>query len=214
MRVIVAVGMAVAACAAAAQEAIVKPQLIRSAEAFSSAGLVSLMETELYSKTEVNKVESGTLNGVSYHFYYTDGSGSFAGTKGNTLGIMEPTKGNWSVRCDKDAMDDSIDCSARLGSLAILVKKDGGHYVFVGSNHYPGTNVAIRLGDSKPHIAASEVQFGAAKSEEILRLLKNGVRVSTRYQEWPNRHFTDDTVELYGFEEVYAYLQWAVNHAE
>jgi len=214
MRAIAVVGLAVVAFAATAKETVVKPQLIRSAEAFSSAGVVSLSETELHTKTEVNKVESGQLNGVSYHFYYTDGSGRFAGTKGNTLDIMEPTRGNWSVRCNKDTMDDSVDCSARLGSLAVLVKKGGGHYVFVGSDHYPGTDVAIRLGDSKPLIAAGEIQFGAARSEEILLGLKNGMKVSTRYQEWPNKYFTDEAFELYGFEEVYAYLQWAAEHAE
>jgi hypothetical protein len=206
--------IAFASLSAQAQEKVTTANIIEADAPFSSGGAVKLDEMRLLTEVRVHKVEGGSLNGVRYRFYYTDGSGTFAGAKGNSLASTERAQDNWSTSCSKDAMNDSVRCYATIRDLMVAVHKDGSHYLVVGSDHYPGSDVAIRLDKSAPLVVSSKVQYAPPQSNQILGRLKNGMTVSTRYQEWPYKGYKDSTFELYGFEEVYSYLQWAVKHID
>ncbi len=192
----------------------VVPPLIKSDLPFSQAGEVKLLELDLLDKVRVNKIEEGSVNGVRYRFFYADGSGTFAGTKGNSLAKGERKAANWSVGCDKDSMNDKVHCFAVNRDLGLFVNADGSHFLLIGSQHYPGSEVAVRFGDSQPIAADSKQQFSAEQSAELIGRLKNGETVSTRFQQWPYEQHIDKTFELYGFDEVYSYLQWAVEHID
>lgn len=198
----------------AALERVEKPNLIQSKVPFSANGKVEKQETRLSKTIEVTTTESGQLNGVSYRFWYTDGSGSFAGKKGNKLAIEERRAENWSVRCLKDAMDDSVRCAATIHDLTVSVGKSGSDYVWVGSDHYPGTDVAIRVGGGVPSVASSNGQYGPMLSKQLIEEFKQGVAVTTRFQQWPYTAYKDVTFDLYGFDEVYSYMKWAVKNIE
>ena len=195
-----------------ALEKVVKPSLIQSDQPFTPNGSVEMDEMRRHSRIDVNKIESGSINGVSYRFFYTDGSGSFSGRAGNTLKLTERIAENWSTRCIKDAMDDSVACMATLGDLTISIHKDGGRYIVIGTSHYPGTPVSIRVNGGKPDSAQSDHQFRPPISDQILASLRNGDQVSTRYQEWPYERNIDKSFQLYGYEEVMSYLEWAISH--
>ena len=203
-----AIGLVVIFEAAAAD---VAETLIVSDGPFYPSGQVSTQS--LLSKGDLHKVEEGEVNGVRYRFFYTDGSGSFAGKPGNSLTPSETMRENWRVGCNKDIMSDRVSCYAKILDLTIVITDERLRFVRVGKDHYPGSEVANRAGRYATHVASSGEQYGCSESREILSEMQNGTTVSTRYQEWPRKSFRDQSFELYGFEEVYAYIQWAVAHA-
>ncbi len=214
MRIGLTIGLVMICSSAAALERVEKKNLIQSESPFSEGGKVGKSETRLSSKIEVTKTESGKLNGVSYRFWYTDGSGSFSGKKGNTLAIEERSSDNWNVRCVKDAMDDSVRCAASIHDLTVSVGKGGDEYIWVGSEHYPGTDVAVRVGAGTPYIVSSKDQFGPSLSRKLIEEFQQGGSVTTRYQQWPYKAYKDVTFDLYGFDEVFSYMKWAVKHID
>ena len=90
------------------------------------------------------QMETGTYHGVQYRFRFTDGSGTFAGASGNTLGDWQ--KNNWKVICKKDLINDEKSCAMHIKELWILVTvkpHNNAHkqaWVEVGKNHYPGSS--------------------------------------------------------------------------
>src|SRR5690606_20051088 len=90
---------------AGAQERIVKPKLLTPERPFSEGATVSEQETRFLSEISVNTIETGSKDGVLYRVYYTDGSGTFAGSSDSKLDYSE--RDNWDVACRKDVMDDS-----------------------------------------------------------------------------------------------------------
>lgn len=200
--------------AAIAQERVIMPLLIQTNEPFSVDGVVSSSETNWGSRVEISKKEVGSIDGISYRIFYRDGSGAFAGKKGHTLAIMEDSRDNWSVRCSKDSMSDAVQCSANTRDLTVVVVKGGAAYLYVGAEHFPGSDVAIRLGSEPPVIVSSDAQFGRAASEQLISHMRDGVLVSTRYQRWPYERSVDQAFELYGFEQVMSYLKWATDIIE
>src|SRR5262245_58995995 len=88
-----------------------KPWLIPKDARFRPDGEVAVQENV--------QVETGTYHGVSYRFRFTDGSGTFAGALGNTLGDWQ--KNNWKVLCQKDPINDAKSCAMHIKELWILV---------------------------------------------------------------------------------------------
>lgn len=157
------------------------------------------------------RVEIGTINEVSYRFYYSDGSGSFEGSKGNGIDYKRDVGENWSVSCEKDPIDDSKYCVATKNGLYIFNFSKSGLYVSVGSNNYPGSEVAIRVGTNPAFFSNEKAQFNGAKGSEVLKAFTDGKQVTIRYQEWPKGYDTVRTFDLYGFNEASRYIKWAVS---
>lgn len=189
-----------------------KPTLLKTDSKFSDSGTVELVESPVLRGTEVDAVESGVLNGIHYKFYYTDGSGTFAGRQGDVGGIMEPTNSNWTVECSKDAITDRKMCRMRMRDLWIYVYPGGRATLSVGAEHFPGTTVTVRIDQTTPTTtdAKRDGDFDFQTSARILSRLKNGTTLTTRYMRWPYRTWEDHTWELYGFEEALMYIRWAV----
>ena len=158
-------------------------------------------------------IEHGAINGVKYRVYYTDGSGSFLGKKGGTLDWTEYQE-NWRVGCRKDAMSDEVSCSASVHDLHLsIVNWRGGKFLYVaiiGSNHYPGSKVAIRFDRETPILGGRINGYAFENAETIMARLAKAETVTTRYQKWPYRAPVDRTWEVYGAKEVIDYLKWAV----
>jgi len=180
-----------------------KPTLIISDKPFMQGGIVEINE---------HKTEKGVFNSVHYHFFYTDGSGSFSGTSGNTLDLMEPRTSNWSTGCKKDAITDKKMCRMSIKDLWIYVYENGETIVSIGDEHFPGSSVTIRIGGDTP-IAASSVNNGSFPmdtSAKIIGQLKSAKSLTTRYMKWPYRSWVDESWEFYGFNETFKYINWAV----
>lgn len=191
-----------------AQERVEKATLLKPRAPFTESGAIS--NTEIGS--ELHKIEDGILNGVAYRVYYTDGSGTFSGSPDGKLGGALGRQSEWSTACKKDAINDKKSCHLQREDLWVWLSQGGRVDVFIGGEHYPGTSATIRV-DSKPAIKTpsnNEGFFTTAQSKQIVQQLISGNTVVTRYIDWPYRAEKDESFDLSGFDEAYAYIQWAI----
>lgn len=206
-----------AASAASSQEKARKfnSNLIHPSRPFTSDAIVSNEELELLSTIEVNVVENGVKDGVTYRIFYSDGSGTFAGKPENHLAVVERPDANWNVGCKKDAMDDSRMCHLNRGDLWVFAYTNGRRVVSIGDDIFPGTSVAIRIDGNTAIRSASDSDgdFGPQGSKAAIAQMKSGDRVSTRYVDWPYQTNVDSEYDLYGFSQAYEYLEWALTNS-
>jgi hypothetical protein len=149
------------------------------------------------------KKESGTLNGVTYQFHYSDGSGTFTG-----LSRLE-----WKVACEKDPITDEKTCYMDHGDVRVWVDGRGRSEIYIGDKHYPGSQVVIRIDKGSPMAISSRVfngSFGYRASPAIINRIAAAKIVTTRYQEWPHTDYVDDSWEPHAFAESLSYIRWAV----
>ena len=198
---------------ASAQNA-VGPNLIESDLPFTPEGKIESVENKYRPQREFNKIESGILNGVAYRVYYSDGSGFFAGTAGNTGHQSEPLDSNWSVACKKDSMNDTKQCYMKMKDLWIFVYPKSKVSISVGHDRYPRSSVAIRIDQGKPFetLPKDEGQFSSIVSVKLIPLLGKSQTITTRFVKWPQQNWIDKSWEMYGFNETYKYISWAVEH--
>ena len=183
----------------------VEPSLFKSERLFTSDGKV---ETD-----RGHRIESGLLNDIAYRLYYVDGSGSFVGKPGNVLATSEYGS-NWETRCYKDSMDDSKSCDMKKGNfwLTVSPKSKRETDITIGVDNFPGTNVAIRIDRAKAIYSAANGNghFSNAQSLRIIEQLKKGKSFTTNYTEWPYQSIKEATWDVYGFNECFQYITWAV----
>jgi hypothetical protein len=82
--------------------------------------------------------------------------------------------------------------------------------LLVGSNTSPGSNVAIRVDDTPAFTGNEKAPFIGVNAQKVIDALKAGTRVTTRYVKWPQNTNVDASFELYGFDEAYDYVNWAL----
>lgn len=158
-------------------------------------------------------VEKGSINGVQYLIYYTDGSGRFLGKRGGSFDWTAHDE-HWRVRCKKDAMSDQVSCDADRYDLHLSItrwKPDKLLYiVIIGDNHYPRSRVAIRFDGEQPILGGRIQGYAFENGEAIMDRLAKAKKVTTRYKVWPSGVDVDSEWEVYGAKEVIDYLKWAV----
>lgn len=168
---------------------------------------------EIVTDQNGRKIERNIMaDTVKYEIYYEDGSAAFLAKKGGHLDSLEPND-RWRVRCNKDAMSDDVSCDAFLHDLAIRIRRwrNGFLYsVIIGTDHYPGSRVAIRFDDDPPILGGRSQPFAFDNPQAILERLLTAKKVTTRYRKWPREGDIDSTWEVYGAREVIEYLKWAV----
>jgi hypothetical protein len=153
------------------------------------------------------KTENGSINGVLYRTFYSDGSGSVQGLKTNTLDYVKDKYGtNWSTSCKTDEMDDSRWCALDKGDLRVGIWKDGSSFITIGNEHYPESKITIRIDKNKPISAPEKAGFTTEQSDELIAGLLSGKAVLTRYQKWPYQSNIDNLTDLYGFPEAWELL--------
>lgn len=190
----------------------VQPTLIESDAPFTPDGKIELLETKILRTAEANKIESGVLNGVHYRFYYTDGSGTFAGKPGNVGHFSEPMGTNWRTACKKDPVTDRKHCYMQLKDLYVFVYPRGGVTIGIGGERFPGSTVALRVDQLAPATASAkdDGSFSEKASARLIKQMASAKTLTTRYMKWPDKSWEDQTWELYGFNEAYKYITWAV----
>jgi len=160
------------------------------------------------------KRETGTLNGVAYTFYYSDGSGGFASIANSALERADYAINSWRVGCEKDAITDERTCHVDRGDLRVWADSRGRMEIYIGSSHYPGSPVWIRIDKAAPLAINSRTfngSFGYRASPAIISKISRAKTITTRYQKWPYTDYEDESWDNYGFKEAVAYIRWAVS---
>lgn len=189
--------------------------LIESDAPFGATSTIRLERVRDTNDKEVTiKAESGLINGVAYRFFYSDGSGSFVGKKGNQLDNPAHWDSHWQVGCDKDAMSDHATCYMRRRDLMIVLTATGKALLSIGDDHYPGSDVMIRIDNARPFVMSTRVfkgGFNFVDSGHLIKQITTAKTITTRYKKWPEGVNQDDVwAEVFGFNEALQYLKWAV----
>ncbi len=187
-----------------------QPVQIADKDKFQASGVVT---KESVSGTNYT-AESGILNGIFYTFSYESYGGLMAARPGvkdkADLFRLKPITDMWILTCKKDAIDDLKLCSMSLRDLFISVEAGGNSFISVGSKHFPGSDFAVRIETDNAIKAGSQKGFTKEQTLQILERLKTAKQVTTRYQKWPDQAYLDQTWDLYGFNESFQFINWAV----
>lgn len=200
----------------------VRPVSLSSLDLFSPNGKIE--EQKLINTSYT--LETGTINGVAYKFWHSEGSGYFSGVRnyeGNFSNITNrgdyqtdytiARKEHWEVLCKKDSISDSKSCHLKKGGLWVYAYGKGKNQISIGHDHYPRSTVAIRINDGQVFTVPSnnDGDFSVSASAKIIQQLKSANSVTTRYMEWPYQTWKDNSFDLYGFNEAFQYINWAVS---
>lgn len=119
--------------------------------------------------------------------------------KVNTIKYEDALGRSWKPYCSKDAFTGSKKCSMNYQDVQVSLI-DGKYGVYIGRNHFPRTQSAIRVDGNVP-IYGYE---GISKSPKIvIEQMKKGKTAYTRYQEWPYKYNQDGEADLTGFAESF-----------
>jgi hypothetical protein len=150
----------------------------------------------------------GTLNGVQFSQKF-DGSGWVQAT-------TEPPPyrggldGRWMISCKKDAMTSRSSCNATLDDLWLFADHTGRIKVSVGYDNFPGAQTSLRIDSRRFDTLDNDGDF--PQSAEIVRNLKDGRTLVTRYMKWPYRSHIDRERILYGAEATIQLLTWSARN--
>lgn len=187
-----------------------EPEIISGAIPLFEGGVITCHISPDYGNVRQNRryrVETGALNGIKYRIYYTDGSGTIQGDPAATLDTIKDLQlTNWSARCEIDGMDDERWCALTKKDLMIGIWKDGSTFVNVGHDHFPSSQIAIRIDKNAPFTANETSGFSGKQVSGILSSFRSGEKALTRYREWPYETNIDVTIDLYGFNEAWDVL--------
>lgn len=108
---------------------------------------------------------------------------------------------DWHITCKRDRFDGTKMCLMlkRNEDVSVMIM-NGKYHVFVGRDHYPRTQSAIKI-DNNATIYGYEGVF--KNSPEIIEQMKRGRVVYSRYKEWPYDYNKDNEMSLLGFTEKY-----------
>lgn len=185
-----------------------KPEIVSSVPLTDSGKITCKVDWGFRSGTNDRvRVERGVYKGLKYRVYYSDGSGAIQGLSGNTLHFREALNDNWRTTCRVDGMDDSHWCALLRGSLAIGIGKSGRPLVSIGSEHFPGSKITIRIDKNPPITAMAGNGFSEQQAKEIIDQLKGGETVLTRYVKWPRQSNVDESHVLFEVEPALELLK-------
>lgn len=166
-------------------------------------------------------IEKGEVNGIAYEVtYYEKGSTSIA-LQANKNIISEPKSmpipgsqsasrstnryENWKASCEKDAIDDSLICTASLGDVTLSFGDGAIRFIIVGGRTIPGSMVALRV-DEKPAIQQADM-FRYVNGSEIIQQMKSGTKITYRFDPVGGL-VTTRSLDITGFNEVLKYIAW------
>lgn len=121
---------------------------------------------------------------------------------------------SWWIDCKKDPINDRKQCAMFGKGLQIYVTEFGVVRVVVGMKHYPGSVAAIRLDGKPAKYSGANGVFSLANSGDIIEGLRSAKKITTRYQQFPNRYYTDLIMENDAFDEAYKTLWRAISRME
>ncbi len=136
-----------------------------------------------------------------------DYAGPFKGLKvifdANELfgGIEVAPLKSWNLSCTRDRINDAhyCDLTEERSHYINVMKRRGSYTLVVGEDHYPGSTVALRIDRGQP-LRAGAAGWTGPQAAPILAALRRGKSVAARYTEWPNDGYTEDEVDLAGFD--------------
>lgn len=113
----------------------------------------------------------------------------------------KPKPEDWNLNCTKDRFSGTKFCTLSKPYNALLVGIHGGrHSVYIGRNHFPHTQSAIKIDNNAPIYG---YEGSSNTPQKVIEQMKKGKVAYTRYKEWPYEYNQDGETDLTGFTEKY-----------
>ena len=107
----------------------------------------------------------------------------------------------WKSNCTKDKFNNTKICSLNKSYSDVMVTIIDGRYgVYIGRNHFPRTQSAIKIDDNTPIYG---YEGSSNTPQKVIEQMKKGKVAYTRYKEWPYEYNQDGETDLTGFAEKY-----------
>lgn len=108
---------------------------------------------------------------------------------------------DWNFSCSKDKFNGTKSCFlSKMYSDVMVGIYNGQHTVYIGRDHYPRSQSAIKIDDNAP-VYGYEGSSNTPK--KLIEQMKKGRVAYTRYKEWPYDYNQDGETDLTGFTEKY-----------
>lgn len=108
---------------------------------------------------------------------------------------------DWRYSCSKDKFNGRKSCSLHKAYSNIMVSIfDGRYSVYIGRNHFPRTQSAIKIDNNAPIYG---YEGSSNTPQKVIEQMKKGKVAYTRYKEWPCEYNQDGETDLTGFTEKY-----------
>jgi len=162
-------------------------------------------------ETSDNALELGALDGT--WFRLSEDSASVAGAKDRGPDSWTDNA-HWRVNCSRDKMSSRRSCMINKdkGDLYVFVSQGGGVSVSVGYEHFPGSQTSIKIGAKRFDTRDRDGDFG--NSAQLVRLMRDGTSVVTRYMKWPYQHYLDDDFVVYGLGTSVTVANWLIKNGD
>ena len=116
---------------------------------------------------------------------------------------------DWKVSCSKDRFNGIKTCSIYKSYSDLMVTIiDGRFGVYIGRDHFPRSNSAIKIDNNSPIIGYEGISKTPLK---VIEQMKKGKVAYTRYKEWPYEYNKDGQVELDGFANKFEEMRLQYN---
>nr|WP_218956370.1 hypothetical protein [Acinetobacter sp. YH12073] len=113
----------------------------------------------------------------------------------------KPKLEDWNLNCTKDRFSGTKSCTLNKSYDALSVGiYSGRHSVYVGRNHFPRTQSAIKIDNNSPIYG---YEGSSNTPQRVIEQMKKGKVAYTRYKEWPYEYNQDGETDLTGFAEKY-----------
>lgn len=107
----------------------------------------------------------------------------------------------WNYICSKDKFNGKKSCSLNKAYSNVMVSIfDDRYSVYVGRNHFPRSQSAIKIDDNTPTYGHEGL---SNTPKNVIEQMKKGKVAYTRYKEWPYEYNQDGETDLTGFAEKY-----------
>ncbi|WP_180004833.1 MULTISPECIES: hypothetical protein [unclassified Acinetobacter] len=108
---------------------------------------------------------------------------------------------DWNYSCSRDKFSGKKSCSLNKSHSNIMVSIfDGRYSVYIGRNHFPRTQSAIKIDNNAPIYG---YEGSSNTPQKVIEQMKKGKVAYTRYKEWPYEYNQDGETDLTGFTEKY-----------
>jgi len=181
----------------------------------------TLVDSYLDDPDDFDMQWEGSKNGITYKYSIFPKFlvGVVANEPDKEPDEMAFSSEDWYIKCKIDLMTDEKSCILKIGKgrkltvplRLIFSEKYSLTGICVGNNHYPDSKVFLRVDKNPPHSAPAK-QKCFINTSKILKEIRAGKVVKTRFQKWPSKSLVDHEISTYGLPLAIELAKWLLKY--
>lgn len=173
-------------------------------------------QSSFHSSNDDDIKQAGSKDGVFYFISHLSSKGEISANEpGLSIEELSNHEQSWEVGCNKDLMDDTVNCFAILNQLFIMFSESHGAELTILDPEEPRkeiSNIKVRVDKGAVQSRQSKV-FSVAETKQILDSINEGSQVDIRYYDPVTDGNVDTTLYVYNMNIALDYLKWVISVA-